>query len=366
MMTLVRALLYKLKAYDWFVSVVVFVLLAIGLASIYSVDLSKGDTLIYFPRQLFSACLAVGAYLVAGAIHKTRYESSARFLYLVSIVLLVSVLVFGTEVNGTTGWFRVAGFSFQPVEFAKVALVLLLGWLIHKQGRKFYEWQFVISSGIATAILAGLVILQPDLGSSFILCAVWFSLLFLTGAKKRYLIGLALLFITMITLGWFFFFEDYQRGRFQAFLDPENSPYAYNVRQSMIAIGSGKILGRGLGFGSQSQLNFLPEAQTDFIFAVIGEELGFTGTFTVLLLYFLLFWRLLKLARMARDDFSSYTVLGISSLFFVQMFINIGGASGLIPITGVTLPFISYGGSSLIMNLFLLGISQSVTKDARV
>ncbi len=363
-MAFLRRIFAVLRSYDWFLTIVVFILMMIGLSAVYSVDLSKGIGLTFIPRQLTSAAIGMVVFFVAGFIHVARYESIAQIAYLGSLAALVGVLFLGVEVNGTTGWFRLAGFSFQPVEIAKVSLILLMGWLIARQGRRFDEWQFVVSSGFATAFLGGLILLQPDLGSAAILFSIWFGLLYLTGAKKRYLFGLVVVFITLMTLGWLFFFQDYQRGRFMAFLDPETSEYGYNVRQSIIAIGAGQFFGRGLGFGSQSQLHFLPEAQTDFIFAVIGEELGFIGAALLLVLYVLLIWRLIRIARQAKDDFDAYVVLGISLLYTVHLLINVGGATGMLPVTGVTLPFVSYGGSSLIINLFLLGVVQSVYRHA--
>ncbi len=355
-----------LRGYDWFLTVVVFILTALGLLSIYSVDLSRGSSFLFFPTQLLAFFLGFTAFFVAGSLHKVRYESGARLIYLFAIFLLVLVLIpgIGTEIRGTHGWFRIAGFSFQPAEMAKVALVVILGYLVHRSMRRFDQFRFLLVTGIPTAFLGGLILLQPDLGSASILFAVWFGILFFTGVKKRYLLAIVAFGVLVLVLGWFFLFADYQKGRFTAFLHPEDQEYGYNVRQSIIAIGSGKFFGRGLGFGSQSQLHFLPEAQTDFIFAVIGEELGFVGIFMLFSLYFLLFWRLTLIARSARDDFSAYTVLGIALLLLVQMVINIGGASGLLPITGVTLPFVSYGGTSLIMSLALLGIAQSINRSA--
>ncbi len=163
-------------------------------------------------------------------------------------------------------------------------------------------------------------------------------------------------------IGWFFLFAPYQKDRLLNFVHPERDPLGsgYNVTQSIIAIGSGKMWGRGLGFGSQSQLHFLPEAQTDFIFSVIGEELGFIGVFVVLTLYFMILWRLVYIASQATDDFTVYLVIGVALLFFIQVLVNMGAAVGVLPVTGVTLPFLSYGGSSLLMNLLLIGVVESV------
>jgi rod shape determining protein RodA len=360
--------LLSLKNYDWLTTIVVFILMAIGLSSIYSVDLSRGEELIYFPTQITALIIGAVVFLIAGALHISFYRSISKSIYFAAVLLLIAVLFFGETVRGTTGWFRVFGFSFQPVEFAKIALVLFLGWWISIYGRRFDRWQFVFTSGCLTFFMVVFVLIQPDLGSSLLLCGIWFLLLFLTGTKKRFIFGLVALAIFASIFSWFFLFKDYQKERLVTFVDPAADPFGsgYNVTQSIIAIGSGQIMGRGLGFGSQSQLHFLPEAQTDFIFAVIAEELGFIGTFVVLLLYLVLLLRMIHIASNSNSDFGSYVVLGVVSLFFLQILFNFGGATGLLPVTGVTLPFLSYGGSSLIINFTLLGIVQSIARSGSV
>lgn len=356
---------FSFKNYDWLLAIIVLVLVAIGLSGIYSIDLSRGNTLTFFPVQSLALFVGVVFFFVSSSLHVSFYRSSSRLLYLLSFVLLTAVLFFGRSVRGTRGWFHLGGFSFQPAEFAKVALIIFLAWLISKYGRRFDKIQFVISSFLVTLVLVFLILLQPDLGSALVLLGIWFGLLFLTGTKKRYLlsiVGISLLFLAM---GWFFVFKDYQKDRLLTFFDPGRDPLntGYNVAQSIIAVGSGQFFGRGLGFGSQSQLHFLPEAQTDFIFSVLGEELGFVGVFIIMGLYFLLLWRLMYIAKKATDDFDAYLTLGIFLVFLIQFMVNVGGALGVMPMTGVTLPFLSYGGSSLIMNLLLIGIAESVAKS---
>jgi rod shape determining protein RodA len=354
-----------IKNIDWMLVVVVLVLVSISLSAIYSVDLSKGSTLDYFPTQFIALLIGLVAMSVAAFVHVSFYRNSAKLIYIAALALLVLVLFFGITVRGTTGWFRLAGFSFQPAEFAKVALVIFMAWLISRYGRRFDKPQFVVATGLFTLILAGLIMLQPDLGSALVLGGVWFGMLFLTGTKKRYIAGLIGIFVVVSIFSWVFVFKDYQKDRILTFVDPARDPLGsgYNVMQSVIAIGSGNFFGRGLGFGSQSQLHFLPEAQTDFIFSVIGEELGFLGTAVLLILYFIILWRLLRIARQSQDDFRAYLVLGILLLFLVQMIVNIGGATGFLPVTGVTLPFVSYGGSSLVINLLLIGIALSAARS---
>ncbi len=350
------------RQFDFITTAAVLILTFIGLATIYSVDLSRGGELSLFKTQAIALSIGVIIFFIASFLHISFYERAAKFIYLLSVVLLVAVLFFGVTVRGTTGWFHLGGFSFQPAEFAKIAIIIFLAWRMERQMRHFRSWQYVLISGIIAGLLAGLILMQPDLGSASIIMGIWFGLLVVAGTKKRYIFGLLSLGVFLLVISWFFLFQEYQKQRLITFLDPARDPLGagYNVTQSIIAIGSGQITGRGLGFGSQSQLHFLPEAQTDFIFSVIGEELGFIGTLAVLALYFIILLRFMNIAKNARSDFSSYTVLGIAILLFLQMGINVGATLGMLPITGVTLPFVSYGGSSLIINFILLGIVQSV------
>ena len=353
------------RGYDWFLIVVIFVLSAISLSAIYSVDLSKGGDLVFFPKQLLN--LLIGFVLVfgLGRVHRTRYMGLARFFYIFGLVLLVLVLFFGQNIRGTTGWFRVAGFSFQPAEYAKFALIILLGWWIQKQGRSFHTVSFLVSTAFATGFLVLLVLMQPDFGSAMVLVGIWYSMLVVVGVKKRFTVGIVVLGLVAMVFAWFFLLVPYQKERIYSFVQPDRDPLGsgYNVRQSLIAIGSGKLFGGGIGFGSQSQLHFLPEAQTDFIMSVVGEELGFVGFFLVLSLWYMLIWRLISIAAKGDDDFSSYTIIAIACLYGIQILVNVGGATGMLPVTGVTSPFLSYGGSSLLINFALLGVVMSISRS---
>jgi len=356
--------LLSLRRFDWVIFILLIIITSIGLSVIYSIDLSRGEELSFFSTQILALAIGLAGFFVCSLLHESFFRSAAKLSYIISALLLVSVLVFGSSIRGTRGWFQLFGFSFQPAEFAKIGLILLSAWWIEKQGRRFDRWQFVLTSGFFTFLLVALILLQPDLGTAVILLTIWFGLLFLTGVKKRHLFFLIAMSVIVAIAGWMFVLQDYQKDRLLVFLDADRDPLVagYNIRQSLIAIGAGRFFGQGLGFGSQSQLHFLPEAQTDFIFAVIAEELGFVGSSVVIILYFLLLWRLLAIAKQADNDFSVYTVLGICLLFFSQVVVNIGGATGFLPITGVTLPFLSCGGSSLLINLLLLGIVESIVR----
>lgn len=352
------------KGFDWALLFLAMILTFLGAVAIYSVALSRGKDMHLLQTQIIALGLGLVFLFIAASFHISFYQAAAKLIYLLSLLFLALVLLFGETIHGTTGWLRLGGFSFQPAEFAKVGLVLFLSWLAERYGRRFDKWQFVFVSGLFTFFPVALILFQPDLGSALVLIGLWLGMLFLTGVKKRHLAVLFSFFLVLFLCAWFFLFASYQKDRLLTFFNHERDPLGagYNITQSIIAIGSGQLLGRGLGFGSQSQLHFLPEAQTDFIFSVIAEELGLVGAISVLALYFLFFSRVLNIAKKARSDFSSYLAASVVVLFFVQMTINIGAAAGFMPVIGVTLPFLSYGGSSLLVSLLLLGIVES---DAR-
>lgn len=355
----------RLFKIDWILLLLVFVLLLFSFASIYSIDLSRGENLTYFPTQFIAFAIGFVVLIIVSCLHISYFQSVSKPIYFISVLLLVLVLIFGESIRGTTGWFRFGGLSFQPAELAKFGIIILLGYLIMRQGRRFDKLQFVVLSGIFLLIPVFLILLQPDLGSALVLGGIWFGMLIFTGVKKRYIFALLVIVVGAFFLSWHYMFETYQKDRLLVFLHPDENRLdaGYNVNQSIIAIGAGQFFGRGLGFGSQSQLHFLPEAQTDFIFAVIAEELGFVGAFIVLAVYALFLIKIIRIAKNCRDDYGSYVAVGIGLLFFIQLMFNLGGATGILPITGLTLPFISYGGSSLIVNLLLVGVLMSISRS---
>ncbi len=362
-----RRLLDLFRQLDWPLLVAAVALSGIGLASIYSIDLSRGEARQFFSTQAISLLLGIGVALVAANIHVNRYEKGARLLFFFSVALLVGVLFLGVTIRGTRGWYRWFGFSFQPVELAKVALILFLAWRIERAGRQFARTNFLWATAVMSGLLVLPVLLQPDFGSAAVMMSVWLGLILVAGLRPKTIMILAGTAIIGLMFSWVFLFKDYQKERILTFANPERDPLGagYNVNQSIIAIGSGQFFGRGLGSGSQSQLHFLPEAQTDFILAVVGEELGFVGLCLALGLYAVIFSRLIRIARYSRTDFGAYTAAGIAILLSVQLTVNAGAALALLPVTGVTLPFVSYGGTSLISNFILIGVAESVARERR-
>lgn len=364
---MLRRTLRAVRDFDWVLFAATVSLVSIGMAAIASVTLSQAHP---DSSGLIKQAVAFGIGLVlmfaVGAVNYRAFEPAARVFYLLGAALLVAVLFFGTTVRGTTGWFSVGGWSFQPVEAAKIVLVIFLAryFSAHAYRR---DLRSLAGSGIGALLLVGLTLMQPDFGSAMVLLSAWVAMLLLSGTRKTYIVALLGLAVATAALGWMFALKPYQQERILTFLDPSRDPLGrgYNLTQSVIAVGSGGVLGRGLGFGSQSQLKFLPEAQTDFIFAVVAEELGFVAVAVVLGLYALVVWRALRLARQATDTFTAYVASGVAILLTIQVAINVGMNMGLMPVTGITLPFISYGGSSLIASMAMVGILQSVAVRQR-
>jgi rod shape determining protein RodA len=358
-----RRLNDTLRRFDWLLFAAVILLAAIGLAALYSLSLSQANPDFYnFKKQLIFLGLGLIGLFGASFVNYSAFRTYSRTLFLGSIGLLVAVLIFGVSIRGTHGWFGIGGFGIQPVELAKFALIIFLAKFFANRFQQFNETKHIVVSLLATVILVSLVVLQPDLGSALILSGIWFILLLLTGIKWRYVVAMFLIFAVLAVSLWSFVLAPYQQDRLISFIHPELDAQGrgYNVAQAMIAIGAGGVFGRGLGFGSQSQLRFIPEAQTDFIFAVVAEELGLVGVAFFLALWAVIFLRLVKIAGRARDDFGMFLALGVAALFFLHVFVNVGMNLGLLPVTGISLPFLSSGGSFLIMSLIMVGAVESV------
>jgi rod shape determining protein RodA len=357
----------RLKAhfnnFDWFIIAALLLLISFGLIEIYSVALGRGGLdLINFNKQIIFVGIGLAAMLFFSFIDYYFLRSLSRYFFWGGVLLLIAVLLFGETVRGTKGWFNVFGFSLQPVEFIKIILIIFLADYFSSLATKVKTSRhFLVSLGF-TAIFAVLVMLQPDFGSALILLGIWLVLIIAADFNLKYFLIIALSVLVLFVSAWFLFFQDYQKERIMNFVSPNSDALdsGYNISQSVIAIGSGGIMGKGVGFGSQSQLKFLPEAQNDFIFAVIAEELGFLGVMLVLFFYSLLFWRVFRVIRHASNDFAIYFLIGAMGLIFIQMFINIGMNLGIMPVVGLSLPFISYGGSSLLSLMIIMGIMQNI------
>lgn len=355
----IRAVLGR---FDWVLLLAVLVLVVIGLATIWSVSLARdpGD-LGLVKRQAIAAILGLALVFFLAATNYRLLKNYSLLIGIVALVLLVLVLITGSTVRGTTGWLRIAGWNFQPVEFAKFALIVFLAKYFADHPRGAFGLSAFSISSLAVGVTLMLVLLEPDLGSGLVLLATWIGLLASARIRKRYLVALVVLAALAAVTSWFFL-APYQKDRILTFLDAGRDPLGrgYNVLQATIAVGAGEAFGRGLGFGSQSQLRFLPESHTDFIFAVIAEEFGFLGVLVVLASLGVIFMRILHIAKTASDDFTAFFALGTLFVFGIQFVINVGMNLGLLPVAGIGLPFLSYGGSALLMSLVILGVIQSI------
>ncbi|KKW28233.1 MAG: Rod shape-determining protein RodA [Candidatus Uhrbacteria bacterium GW2011_GWD2_52_7] len=347
---------------DWTLIIAAFVLFCFGMAAIFSVELSRGDGAVLIEKQLIACALGATALWFVAATNYHLLRNYANAIYVLALVSLIAVLLFGRTLNGSTGWFIIGGFAFQPVEFVKVALGVKLAHYFSERARRRFSWRDLILTGLITFAPIALLMLQPDLGGASILAGVWGVSVLIAGLRPGQFFALLSAVALAAFIGWTFVFAGYQKDRVMTFLNPALDPLetGYNVTQAKIAIGAGGLWGRGLGEGSQSQLRFLPESQTDFVFAVIAEELGFVGVIVVLTALTVLLLRMLWIARTTRDTFGAFLCVSAFAILFVEVTVHIGANLSLMPATGVALPFVSYGGSSLLLSLVLLGLVQSV------
>ncbi|MBI2113246.1 MAG: FtsW/RodA/SpoVE family cell cycle protein [Candidatus Wildermuthbacteria bacterium] len=286
------------------------------------------------------------------------------FLYGIGLLLLIGLFVFAPETRGTQGWYRIGGISMDPIEFMKFVLIVLMAKYFSSRHREMYRVVHIILSGIYFAVPLFLIYRQPNLGSAFVLFALWVSILLVSGIKLRHFILLILAVSAVFSIGWNFVLQDYQKSRLLSFVEPELDPLGigWSQLQSKIAIGNGGIFGQGFGQGSQIQYHFLSEPHTDFIFASIGEEFGLFGLSILFLLYALLLWRIFQIGIRAQSNFPRLFAIGFASVIVAQFVVHIGMNLGLLPIVGLSLPFVSYGGSSLLFSYMMLGFLQSMAK----
>jgi rod shape determining protein RodA len=358
-----------LKKFDWILFFAVLLLLCFGLVEIYSIALGQGTAdLLNFKKQAVFIIFGLGLLFSFSFLDYNFLKNSSKYLYLIAALSLTAVLFFGSSVRGTKGWFSLPGFNLQPVEFVKVILLIFLAYFFSSRAIKIRPFKQLIFSGILVLPLLILIFIQPDFGSTVILSLIWLLALAIAGFNKKFFLILALAALVTGVCLWGFSFKDYQKQRIITFINPAANSLkeGYNAKQAMIAVGSGGIMGRGVGFGSQSQLKFLPEAQNDFIFAVICEELGFLGAILVFLFYLVFFCRCLWATRKINNDFGIFFVLGAAGLIFIEMFINISMNIGILPIVGISLPFLSYGGSSIISSLILVGIIENIIIKSKI
>jgi rod shape determining protein RodA len=344
-------------------------ILVLSISVIYSLVFNTLDSDLAF-RQAFFGVVGLAIMCVMSFIDYRMFKGINWIFYIIGILLLLYVDFFGKAAGGAMRWINLGFFQLQPSELAKVFLILSFSSFFSKRIGKL-KWKDIFISSLILLPPLLLVLKEPDLGTALVLCFIYVVLLFFSKPSKIQFLIISVVLLTLtgaLLLATFKvppfdkFIHDYQRNRILTFIDPNLDPYGkgYNVRQAQITVGSGGLLGKGLGRGSQSQLRFLPKPQTDFIFSGIAESFGFVGTVVLIGLYAYLIIKIINIGNLARDNFGMLICIGTAAMFLFQVLVNVGMNLGLAPVTGIPLPFSSYGGSSLAAYLLLIGLVQSV------
>jgi len=357
-----------LKRIDWLLVLFIVPIVLGGLFTMKSFILQEG-VINFFDKQIIWIILSFIVFFVFAFIdfRFLRRTDVLVTLFLIFCTLLIVLLFIGNIIKGSQSWFSFGVFSFQPGDVMKLVLVLILSKYFSRRHVEIRNIKHIFISGFYAFVPFILILLQPDFGSAMVIFLIWFGMVLVSGISKTHLFFVflsgALIFISL----WTFAFAPYQKDRIISFINPlaDIHDSGYNASQSIIAVGSGQVLGKGLGFGTQSRLKFLPEPQSDFIFAAFAEEWGFVGSFFILLLYGLVIWRILHSAYLGLSNFEMLFSMGIAIFFMSHILINIGMNLGLMPITGIPLPFMSYGGSHLVTEFAGLGILMNMRKYAR-
>ncbi|MFA6095466.1 MAG: rod shape-determining protein RodA [Candidatus Paceibacterota bacterium] len=350
---------------DWPLIAAASFLVVLGLITMNSFT---GDNR-YFDRQIIWFAVALVTFFASSLVDWSFLKRTNVLVTLFAALgtLLLLLLVLASAVKGARSWIDLGLFSIQPTDIAKVLLVLMLAKYFSRRHIEIANIRHIIVSGIYAFILFVLVALQPDFGSAVIIVLVWLGMSLVSGISKKHLVALFVCAAIAFTALWSYGFKEYQKARILTFLNPltDIQGAGYNAYQSTIAVGSGEILGKGIGYGTQSKLSFLPEYETDFVFAAFAEEWGFVGVIILFSAFGFLVWRIIATARKGASNFEILYGLGLSILFMSHFIVNVGMNMGLLPVTGITLPFVSYGGSHLVTSFFALGILMSMRRYQR-
>jgi len=352
-------MLQHLRKFDWILIIASVLLVGFGLVSIYNISPT------YFLKQVIFLGIGIVLMFILSFFDWRGFRENPYFilvLYSICLLFLLGLFFFVPEIRGVKGWYKIGSVSFDPIGLTAIVLTILLAKYFSMRHIEMYKLSHILLSGFYVLLPVVLIFFQPDLGSVLILIALWLGVLIVSGIKLNHFLILILCGLLVLTLSWSFLLKDYQKERIVSFLKPQVEVLGINwsQAQSKIAIGSGGIFGQGLGEGSQTQYGFLSEPHTDFIFAVIAEEFGLIGISVLLFLFVILIWRIMKIAISAHANFPRLFASGIVILLFSQIFIHIGMNLGILPVVGISLPFVSYGGSNLIAIFIGLGILQSI------
>lgn len=343
--------------------------LFLSIAGLITMNSLSGDNS-FFHRQIVWLLISIVVFFGASIIdwRFLRRTGTIMGIFSVAVVLLLLLFALGSIFKGAQSWFDFGAFAFQPTDFAKLALVLLLSKYFNRRHVEIAHIRHIIISGLYALLIFLLVFVQPDFGGAIIIFCIWLGLVLVSGISPKHLLLVVILGTCSLFLLWNFTFKDYQKQRIISFIHPlaDIRGAGYNAYQSTVAVGSGELLGKGIGYGTQSKLRFLPEYETDFIFASFAEEWGFVGVIILFILYGLVIWRILALSYKGETNFEILFGLGIAITFVSHFLVHVGMNIGLLPVTGITLPFMSYGGSHLLAELLSLGVLVGMKKYSRV
>jgi len=370
-MNQIKDIFNKIPSIDW---VLLLAIIPIILAGLFTMNSFSGSNL-FFNRQIIWIAVSIAVFFFISTVDfKFLRKTGIVFgLYIGTIAVLGALFLFGAVTKGAQGWFDVGLFSIQPSEVAKLVLILVLAKYFSRRHVEIKNFKHILVSGVYAGIMFVLVALQPDFGSALIIFSIWFGMVLVSGISKKHLLVVFTMVALVVGLLWNFVFYEYQKQRIMTFIHPleDIRGVGYNAYQSTITVGSGQVIGKGLGYGTQSRLKFLPEYQTDFIFAAYAEEWGFVGVLILMLLYAIILWRILANAVNGATNFEILFGAGITIMFVAHLLVHIGMNVGVMPVTGITIPFMSYGGSHLLVTFVALGIlmsmrrySSSVHKDS--
>ena len=355
------------KNIDWILFSSALLLCFAGLVTMNSFSDDVGST--FFHHQIVWLIISVAVFFIASCIDWSFLKNTGVVVtfFILSVLLLALLFVFGSVLKGSQSWFHFGPFSFQPIDPIKIVVILILAKYFSRRHIEIANIRHILVSGFYVFVVFFLVFLQPDFGSAIIIFFLWLGMVLVSGISKKHL--LAVFFVGLLAFGglWSFVFKPYQKDRIKNFVAPLSNirGSGYNAYQSTIAVGSGQVFGKGIGYGTQSKLLFLPEYQTDFIFAAFAEEWGFIGVLLLFILYGIVFSRMLRISFRGGSNFEILFGVGLTILFLVHSIINIGMNIGLLPVTGNTLPFMSYGGSHLLTEFLGLGILMGMKRYSR-
>jgi len=358
----------RIKNWDWILIISATLLVLIGLASIYSSSLGK-ENFFNFKKQVIFLILGFCLMFIFSLFDWRFIKSNSYlilFFYFLCVLLLAGLYFFAPQIRGVRSWYRIGPVFLDPIEIVKIVLIILLAKYFSMRHVEMYRLKHIILSGIYVLLPVILIFFQPELGSALIIFSLWVVILIISGIKIRHFLLICFVIFLISISGWLFFLKDYQKQRILTFLNPEEvAPlgFGWNQKQAEIAIGSGGFLGKGLGNGSQTQYGFLPENQTDFIFASLAEETGIFGILILFIIFLIFIWRIIRIAILSRTNFTRLFASGLAALFVSEFFINIGMNLGVLPIVGISLPLVSYGGAGLLMAFVSLGILQGIRTE---